>query len=104
MIPAYTYYNSTECPNGTYGLNCLQPCGHCRDNEPCNYIDGTCPNGCQNGFLGSKCIGSEYFILHKLPHFGVLTSNFEMYVDKARYFYILNIIRKQVIFFSSVHY
>lgn len=29
MIPTYTYYNFTECLNGTYGLQCLQRCGHC---------------------------------------------------------------------------
>lgn len=29
--------------------------GHCKDNEPCNHINGTCNNECLDGWIGVNC-------------------------------------------------
>lgn len=45
-----------ECFSGYYGLKCTKKCdGHCKDNEPCNHINGTCDNGCLDGWIGVNC-------------------------------------------------
>ncbi|XP_052282809.1 multiple epidermal growth factor-like domains protein 6 [Dreissena polymorpha] len=56
----YFARSTSECPDGTYGLNCSQTCStHCRyGNEPCNKADGSCHDGCATGydyFLDTKC-------------------------------------------------
>lgn len=48
----------TECENKSYGENCGMVCGKCKDNESCNHKDGTCPNGCSDGWTGNKCTDS----------------------------------------------
>ena len=45
----------TECDDGTYGLNCAQKCGVCRNFVPCNKTDGICQGGCEDGFNGDQC-------------------------------------------------
>lgn len=44
----------TAC-EGEYGLNCNKVCGLCYGNEQCDYENGACPNGCEDGYKGSKC-------------------------------------------------
>lgn len=44
----------TAC-EGEYGLNCNKVCGVCYGNEQCDYENGACPNGCEDGYKGSKC-------------------------------------------------
>lgn len=44
----------TAC-EGEYGLNCNKGCGVCYGNEQCDYENGACPNGCEDGYKGSKC-------------------------------------------------
>uniref|UniRef100_K1QJT4 Scavenger receptor class F member 2 n=1 Tax=Magallana gigas TaxID=29159 RepID=K1QJT4_MAGGI len=44
-----------ECSPGNYGINCLQKCGECRGKSPCNKINGSCPDGCSAGYIGSLC-------------------------------------------------
>lgn len=38
-----------------YGLNCNKVCGFCYGNEQCDYENGACQNGCEDGYKGSKC-------------------------------------------------
>ena len=51
----YSLFLSTDCPDGTYGLNCTDTCGQCRDSVPCNKTDGFCPSGCQLWWTGDRC-------------------------------------------------
>ena len=30
-------------------------CSNCRDCEPCNHVNGSCPNGCDRGTYGVEC-------------------------------------------------
>lgn len=45
----------SECDDYKYGENCSFSCGNCEDNEKCSHIDGTCTNGCDKGYQGTKC-------------------------------------------------
>ena len=41
---------------GYFGYECANICqGHCFNNAACDHIDGTCSDGCQDGFKGSFC-------------------------------------------------
>lgn len=42
--------NSTECPDGRYGQNCSESCGHCLGNSSCNHATGQCADGCLPGY------------------------------------------------------
>ena len=45
-----------ECPSGFYGLGCTTACpGHCKNDESCNHINGTCDRGCKDGWTGVTC-------------------------------------------------
>lgn len=44
-----------ECSENTYGLDCKQICGNCRNGEQCHHVNGGCPNGCDKGATGVKC-------------------------------------------------
>lgn len=48
-----------ECSNHFYGSDCTISCGHCRNGDVCNKVNGRCPNGCQNNWDGEKCDGRE---------------------------------------------
>lgn len=47
------------CPPSKHGENSSELCGNCFQNLPCNHIDGTCMNGCQEGFRGQLCRTSK---------------------------------------------
>ncbi|XP_064624769.1 receptor-type tyrosine-protein phosphatase T-like [Lineus longissimus] len=43
------------CPiNTTFGDSCDYQC-HCAGNVPCNPVNGSCPNGCADGWEGEYC-------------------------------------------------
>lgn len=44
-----------ECYGGKFGQNCSSICGHCLGKKQCNFINGTCFNGCDEGYHGSYC-------------------------------------------------
>ena len=44
-----------ECSDGTYGKECQDTCGYCVDQYVCHHTNGSCPNGCENGFQGRLC-------------------------------------------------
>ena len=47
----HLHYISTECPDEWYGFDCKHQCsGHCRDNVPCNKVNGQCDKGCAHGY------------------------------------------------------
>nr|XP_034311831.1 receptor-type tyrosine-protein phosphatase epsilon isoform X3 [Crassostrea gigas] len=49
-------YCTTGCSLGHFGRKCESKCvGHCKDNEPCNHINGLCDNGCYDGWTGEHC-------------------------------------------------
>uniref|UniRef100_A0A670Z6Y9 Scavenger receptor class F member 1 n=1 Tax=Pseudonaja textilis TaxID=8673 RepID=A0A670Z6Y9_PSETE len=51
----YRGLSCTEaCPEGTYGLQCAQSCGHCRNREPCSPTQGACL-ACDPGWNGTHC-------------------------------------------------
>ena len=47
------------CDNGTYGQDCNNTCGFCRDQEVCDHSNGTCFNGCDAGYAGESCMASK---------------------------------------------
>lgn len=49
----------SEC-NGTYGNNCNETCGHCRDKTTCDHVYGSCATGCSPGYSGTHCKKSKY--------------------------------------------
>lgn len=54
------------CSPGYYGLECESKCtGHCKDNEPCNHINGLCDNGCYDGWTGKNCTEGKLFIIQQ---------------------------------------
>lgn len=58
-----THLFEVECPSGQYGLDCSERCsGYCTNNEPCDYVNGICPSGCQDGYIGTHCNNGKIFI------------------------------------------
>lgn len=49
-----------ECDKGSYGIECNEICGQCRDVNECSNINGTCFNGCGAGFNGDLCKTRKY--------------------------------------------
>ncbi|XP_061165615.1 uncharacterized protein LOC133174518 [Saccostrea echinata] len=45
----------TECTYNMYGRNCSRRCGNCRNGGKCHHINGTCSNGCIQGYKGIFC-------------------------------------------------
>lgn len=37
--------------------------GHCKENQPCNHINGTCINGCLDGWIGVNCDKRKEYII-----------------------------------------
>lgn len=63
----FTQFLNAACPEGSYGLECDECVGHCKDNKPCNHSTGLCDNGCFDGWKGMKCdegIYLFYFFLY----------------------------------------
>lgn len=61
LVSSLFSFINVECSQGNYGINCLQKCGECRGKSPCNKINGSCPDGCSAGYIGSLCSEREYF-------------------------------------------
>lgn len=49
-----------ECDGHTYGYNCQEHCGICRNGEECDTVTGVCPNGCDTGYMGDNCKESKF--------------------------------------------
>lgn len=50
------------CLNGIFGEECKFICGYCYGNIVCDYVNGSCVNGCVLGWIGVICNESECFI------------------------------------------
>ena len=48
-------FNSIACVNGTYGFDCNETCGKCKDQNDCFHVNGSCLNSCSPGFVGELC-------------------------------------------------
>lgn len=44
-----------DCEMGTYGVDCNETCGLCRDLNHCFNTNGTFLNGCYDGYQGAQC-------------------------------------------------
>uniref|UniRef100_A0A5F9DS40 Scavenger receptor class F member 1 n=1 Tax=Oryctolagus cuniculus TaxID=9986 RepID=A0A5F9DS40_RABIT len=42
------------CPSGSYGAQCRDSCGHCKQNKPCSPDTGSCES-CEPGWNGTQC-------------------------------------------------
>lgn len=38
-----------------YDLECKQTCGNCKNKEQCHHVNGSCLNGCDSGYYGTRC-------------------------------------------------
>ena len=45
----------TACPSERFGYDCREECGNCYQKNACNHINGTCADGCNEGFKGQLC-------------------------------------------------
>lgn len=52
-------YFTKACSNGTFGHSCTEICGHCRDQNECHYVNGSCLTGCEEGYRGDLCDSSK---------------------------------------------
>ena len=43
-----------SCDEGIWGVGCREQC-HCRDQDVCDHVNGTCPNGCPDVYIGATC-------------------------------------------------
>ncbi|XP_065943696.1 uncharacterized protein [Magallana gigas] len=50
-----SYRCELACDKGSYGSQCKEICGHCRDTDQCSNINGTCLTGCDAGYQGDLC-------------------------------------------------
>ena len=56
----HQYRGCTRCKSGYYGGQCEQTCTNCKDGD-CNKNDGSCRQGCKDGYKGDKClIGTSF--------------------------------------------
>lgn len=60
MIFSIIILSFLACSQNMYGGNCSKSCGHCFNSEPCHNINGTCMDGCDSGYNGSKCTEGEF--------------------------------------------
>ena len=44
-----------DCEPGTYGKNCEEDCGHCKERKPCDIKDGHCTTGCETWYTSAIC-------------------------------------------------
>lgn len=50
------------CPSHYYGLDCRQRCsGNCISDESCDHVSGVCTNGCEDGYVGTRCANGKKY-------------------------------------------
>lgn len=55
LISIFRSHTFLACENNTYGINCSETCGHCRDNDECFHSNNACLYGCDAGYQGYLC-------------------------------------------------
>ena len=61
-------------------------CGACYEKEQCDYKNGTCPNGCEDGYKGRQCKTGKNEIVHS----GLRRMNIHMtFVDTIQIDFIM---------------
>nr|XP_022308875.1 protein draper-like isoform X1 [Crassostrea virginica] len=45
-----------KCSYGKYGVGCEVSCGQCMYKGLCHHVNGTCLDGCEQGYTGETCI------------------------------------------------
>lgn len=69
-----------------YGENCGIACGNCLAKEQCHHINGTCMNGGDRGYQGSKCTeGDHCYLMLKTWCFN---SKYMIYYSVMMVFYL----------------
>ena len=48
-------FNILACSNRTYGYDCIETCGHCRNGADCHVVNGLCLTGCSPGYIEDLC-------------------------------------------------
>uniref|UniRef100_A0A8W8P5G3 EGF-like domain-containing protein n=1 Tax=Magallana gigas TaxID=29159 RepID=A0A8W8P5G3_MAGGI len=54
-VPGYRGSMCNKACEGKYGMNCSKVCGACYGKEQCDYKNGTCPSGSEDGYKGRQC-------------------------------------------------
>ena len=49
------FTSNSACSAGRFGDNCQYVCGQCADEKPCDHVNGSCYNGCREGWHGTRC-------------------------------------------------
>lgn len=50
------------CDKGSYGIECKETCGQCRETDQCSVTDGSFLTGCDAGYHGELCRESVYTV------------------------------------------
>lgn len=48
---------------GSYGVDCNETCGHCREVYQCSKSNGICLYGCDPGYQGAMCKTRMYMCI-----------------------------------------
>ncbi|KAK3779435.1 hypothetical protein RRG08_062093 [Elysia crispata] len=59
----YVCEKPAECQSGKYGEKCSKQCSvHCAgQHNACNHVDGSCNQGCDDGYIGRFCTEGKTF-------------------------------------------
>lgn len=55
MLRVLIFEFSIDCDSNMFGQDCREKCGECVNKEHCHHINGTCLNGCNQGYRGLEC-------------------------------------------------
>ena len=66
-----------DCASGTWGVNCINKCGQCRNGTVCDAVNGECQFGCNPGWKGNPCNESKFkclLLTHQFQSIGAYDS------------------------------
>lgn len=82
-------FNIEECDRGSYGADCNGTCGHCRDIKQCSNVNGTCVNGCGDGYKGNLCKTREYTYHNVYATVTIYITSESIAVTRANHFKLI---------------
>ncbi len=59
LMLRYVLIVISACSKGTYGSECGGTCGQCANAKICDYVTGSCPEGCEPGWKSDTCAERE---------------------------------------------